>query len=99
MELLQIRLPDHAWVVAERHKLIPSVYALMIVSPDMMGSPKAVTYSRPTCIAIRSGKHSKSIASTHAIDFENLLEIDAFKKLMHNQNDFIKSDFISIFVC
>lgn len=41
-----IRLLDHDWVVAERHKLIPSVYAGCEIK-------KEVTYSGPTFVAIR----------------------------------------------
>ncbi|XP_033217552.1 uncharacterized protein LOC117173210 [Belonocnema kinseyi] len=69
-----IRLPDHDCVVAERHTLIPSVYALIIGKPNEMGRPDAVTYSGPTYIAIRSGKHALSTASTHSKDFERLLK-------------------------
>lgn len=55
-----------------------------------MGSPDAVSYSGPTYIAIRSGKHSSSTATTHAADFEKLLEVPAFKKIMFNNEDVLK---------
>lgn len=42
----EIRLPDHDWVIAESHKLIPSVYAACEIKDS-------VTYSGPTFIAIR----------------------------------------------
>jgi hypothetical protein len=42
----RVQLPDHDWVVAERHKLIPSVYAACIVKPAQ------VSYSGPTGIFI-----------------------------------------------
>jgi len=29
-----VRLPDHDWVVAQRHKLIPSVYAGIVIKPS-----------------------------------------------------------------
>lgn len=55
-----------------------------------MGRPDAVSYSGPTYIAIRSGKHSTSTASTHALDFERLLEILPFKNLMYNEEKLVK---------
>ncbi|GBP32606.1 hypothetical protein EVAR_25966_1 [Eumeta japonica] len=51
----RILLPDHDWVVAERHKLIPSVYAGVKVEPNNFGKEEAVGYSGPTHISIRSG--------------------------------------------
>lgn len=53
----QVRLPDHDFVVAERHKLIPSVYAGMAIEKNGLGDRKAVTHTGPTYVAIRSGKH------------------------------------------
>ncbi|GBP08420.1 hypothetical protein EVAR_77123_1 [Eumeta japonica] len=50
------RVPiDHDWVVAERHKLIPSVYAGVKVEPNNFGKEEAVGYSGPTHISIRVG--------------------------------------------
>lgn len=77
----RILLPDHDWVVAERHKLIPSVYAAMRIDNNGMGKPDSVTYSGPTYIAIRSGKHSSSTALTHQLDFNHLLKLEEFKNL------------------
>ncbi|KAL5505648.1 hypothetical protein EMCRGX_G007114 [Ephydatia muelleri] len=50
----KVALPDHDWVVAAKHKLIPSVYAAINIKPDCLGSPESITYSGPTYIAIRS---------------------------------------------
>lgn len=74
----RVRLPDHDWVVAERHKLIPSVYAVISIQPNCIGDPKAVGYSGPTFITIRSGKHSGSTAFTHARDLEQLVDHEEF---------------------
>lgn len=65
----RVQLPDHDWVVAERHKLTPSVYAGLDLSKG------TVSYSGPTYIAVRSGKHDSSTASTHAFDFEKLVNL------------------------
>ncbi len=74
----RVMLPDHDWVVAERHKLIPSVYGIMQIKPKLMGKPEAVTYSGPTFISIRSGKHCSSTASSHGRDFDCLVEDEMF---------------------
>ncbi|CAH0560583.1 unnamed protein product [Brassicogethes aeneus] len=68
----KVSLPDHDFVIASRHKLISSVYALCEVKSNEMGRPEAVSYSGPTYIAIRSGKHSSSTATSHAQDLDTL---------------------------
>lgn len=81
----KITLPDHDWVVANKHKLIPSVYAGIDIKRNGLGRPDAVGYSGPTYVAIRSGKHASSTAFSHAIDMNRLMEIDAFDStLKHN---------------
>ena len=76
-------LPDHNWVVADRHKLIPSVYAGIEIKGDKVtGDPSSVTYSGPTFVAIRSGKHCSSTASTHAFDFQRLTELPEFESIL-----------------
>lgn len=74
----KVTLPDHDCVVAECHKLILSVYAGIVIKPDGNGDPSAVTYSGPTYVAIRSGKHSSSTADSNAKDFNRLLELPEF---------------------
>lgn len=86
----RIRLPDHDWVIAERHKLIPSVYAGINIKSDCMGQPEAVSYSGPTYIAIRSGKHSSSTASSHAMDLERLVHLDSFACIVKNSAGVLK---------
>ena len=53
---LQIQLPDHDFVIAEKHKLIPSVIGDMQIQSKTF-SAEAVTYSGLTYIAVRSAKH------------------------------------------
>ncbi|KAJ8867517.1 hypothetical protein PR048_031319 [Dryococelus australis] len=74
----KVSLPDHDFVIASRHKSIPSVYALCEVKPNEMGRPEAVSYSGPTYIAIRSGKHSSSTSTSHAQDLNTLLTLEPF---------------------
>ena len=63
----KVKLADHSFVVATRHKLNPSVYGVCDV--NLKGE---VTYSRDSFIRIRSGKHDKSSAETHAYDMHEL---------------------------
>lgn len=41
----KVKLHDHNFPVADRHKLVPSVYAGLIVKPDGFGAKNAVSYS------------------------------------------------------
>lgn len=87
----RVQLPDHDWVVASRHKLIPSVYAgIKIISKSPIGDPAAVSYVGPTYVAIRSGKHCSSTARTHADDFERLLTLESFDVIMKTSSGEVK---------
>ena len=46
----KVTLPDHDWVIASRHKLIPSVYAGIEIKNGKIGDPTCVAYSGPTYI-------------------------------------------------
>ena len=74
----RVSLPDHDWVVAERHKFIPSVYAAIAIPDGGLGDPEVIGYSGPTYIAIRSGKHDSSTAFSHASDFERLIGLKEY---------------------
>ncbi|GBO99386.1 hypothetical protein EVAR_73595_1 [Eumeta japonica] len=69
---------------------IPIVYAGIEINADGMGRPEAVTYSGPTYVAIRSGKHSSSSARTHSIDLEHLMELTEFQSLAKTDYNSIK---------
>lgn len=85
-----VKLPDHDFVVAEKHKLIPSVYAGIVIKKDGEGKPEAVTHSGPKYVEIRSGKHSSSNAETHATDIHRLSEMLAFEKFMRTREGSVK---------
>ncbi len=69
----RVSLPDNDWVVASKHKLIPSVCAAIPIKQNGIENLESVTYSGPTYVAIRSGKHASS-----SIDFEKLLQLPEF---------------------
>ncbi|ESN96618.1 hypothetical protein HELRODRAFT_163706 [Helobdella robusta] len=90
----RVRLPDHNWVIGDRHKLIPSVYAGLVISEKGYGAKEAVTYSGPTLISIRSGKHSSSNAMSHARDFERLMKLPEFDTITKTMDQNAKPIFI-----
>ena len=76
-------MPDHDYVIAPQHKLIPSVigennYEKIIFSGD------AVTYSGPTYCAIQSEKHSGSSADPHLQDMKRIRSLDIFNDSFNN---------------
>ncbi|GBN23433.1 hypothetical protein AVEN_219086-1 [Araneus ventricosus] len=82
----KVSLPDHNWVVAARHKLIPSVYAGIDIQKDGLGRIEAIGHSSPTYVAIRSGKYTTSTAYSYGLDFERLLELPEFDKITKFDN-------------
>jgi hypothetical protein len=92
----RVTLPDHDWVIAGKHKLTPSVYAGIDIKENGMGKIEAVSYSGPTYIAIRSGKHCSSTALSHGLDFERLLSIPEFDVIMKDTSGNVKPVGITI---
>lgn len=86
----RVKLPDHDWVVAPKHKLTPSVYSAMVIKERGLGSPDAITYSGPTYIGIRSLKHSPSNANTHADDLNTMLNLTSFESVVKTGDGQIK---------
>lgn len=70
-----VRLPDHSFVVAQRHTLIPSVYGVCEVKPS-----GDVSYSGDTFIRIKSGRHDKSSAYTHVYDMRELFKCNLVER-------------------
>ncbi|KAJ8867174.1 hypothetical protein PR048_033038 [Dryococelus australis] len=78
----KVSLPDHDFVIASRHKLISSLYALCEVKPKEMGRPEAVSYKqRPVLIISSDGgpdenpRYRKVIA--HAVEHLKKYDLDA----------------------
>ena len=84
----QVTLPDHDYVVADKHKLIPSVtgYRTIEDHQDFIDSRKGVKYSGPTYVAIRSGKHDTSDAWSHETDILRTFELESFKSTLYHEN-------------
>ena len=65
----KVRLPDHSFVVGERHSFIPSVYGVCDINEK--GS---LTYCGNTLIHIRGGKHDSSTPHTLAYNIRELFK-------------------------
>ena len=80
----QDTLPDHDFVVASKHKLIPSVIGDMklVKSKDLTND--VVTYSGATYIGIRSAKHSTSSAFAHFQDMMRVRSLPEFATSFQN---------------
>ena len=60
----KVTLPDHDFVIVNGHKLIPSVYAALIIKPNGLGDKDFVTYSGPT---LRGADDLILISPSHGI--------------------------------
>ncbi|CAG8713128.1 14711_t:CDS:2, partial [Dentiscutata erythropus] len=69
----RVKLPDHDWVVAKRHKLILSVYTILNMERGKYRNSEAVTYSGSTFIRVHSGKHDSSTAYSYGKNFDELM--------------------------
>lgn len=78
----RVKLMYHDFVVGNKHKLIPSVYAGIMIKPMGFGALEAVTFSGPTYISIRSAKHDSSSAEGHHVDLHRLAELLEFEDIM-----------------
>ncbi|KAK3932313.1 Carbamoyl-phosphate synthase arginine-specific large chain [Frankliniella fusca] len=86
----RVRLPDHDFPVGSSHCLVPSVYAIQEISPNKLGKTDAVSYSGPTHIVIRSGKHSSSSAATHAEDTDKMFAMESLRPYVRASDGGIK---------
>ena len=82
----EIRLPDHDFVKATKHKLTQSVYAACEIELPSSRADPDIICSGPTYIAIRSGKHDSSTACTYVRDFDLLLGLKEFDKVVKHEN-------------
>ena len=80
----EICLPDHDFVKATKHKLTPSVYAACEIRATSSKSDPEISYSEPTYIAIRNGKHDSSTAYAHGADFDEVLKLEQFKDIVEH---------------
>ena len=74
----QVTLPDHDFVVAPKHKLIPSVIGDMKLVKSKDLTIDAVTYSGATYKGIRSAKHSASSEFAHFQDMMRVRSLPEF---------------------
>lgn len=77
-------------MIAERHKLFPPVYAVLIIKENRIGFKEAVTHSGPTLVKVRSGKCDSSNTASHVSDFEFILESEDFKPSCRTADGLVK---------
>ncbi|CAG8695385.1 14843_t:CDS:1 [Dentiscutata erythropus] len=68
----QIELLDN-WVVAKKHKLILSVYAILNIQDNKYEHTNMIIYLGPMFIRICSDKYDSSTAYSYRKDFDNLI--------------------------
>ena len=82
----EVRLPDHEFVVASKHKLVPSVFAACEIQTASARCQPEISYTWPLYIAIRSLKHESITAFTHDRDFDHVLELEDFSSVAKNRD-------------
>ena len=75
----EVRLPDHDFVKACKHKLVPAVYAGCELRVTSVKAHPEISYSGPTYIAVRSLKHDSRTAYTHDRDFDHVMDMEEFQ--------------------
>ena len=86
----EIRLPDHDFVKATKHKLTQSVYGALEIRGVSAKCESEISYSGPTYISMRSGKHESSAVYTHGYDFQHVIEMPEFESCIRNYTDKVK---------
>ena len=79
-----------------KHKLTLSVYAGCEIRSASAHAHPEISYSGPTYIAIRSGKHDSSTTYSNGKDFDHVMEMDEFKEIV-KVDDVVKP--IAIILC
>ena len=80
----EVRLPDHDFVVASKHKLVPSVYAACEIQTASARCQPKISYTGLLYISICSLKHESSTAFTHGCDFDHVLKLEEFASVAKN---------------
>ena len=81
----EVRLPDHDFVKATKHKLNPSVYADCEIRLCSAYAEPEVSCSGLKYIAVRSGKHESSTAYTHGDDLRKLIHLAEFVSIVKDK--------------
>ena len=82
----RVKLSDHDFVLAPKHKLVPSVIASVRLKENSIGEP-GVTYSRITYVTMRSAMHTSSTAFGHLQDMKlHLMKTSSLQMVCLNQS-------------
>ncbi len=77
----KVQLPEHDFVIATKHKLSPTVIGLREIQDTWLADGKAVKYSKPTLIQVKSLKHTPSNTSVQIEALDELLKTEEMCKL------------------
>ena len=80
----EVQLPNHNFVVASKHKLVPSVYAACEIQTTSARSQPEISHTGLLYITIHSLKHESSTAFTHGCDFDHVLELEELASVAKN---------------
>ena len=69
----RVKLPDHGFTIATKHKLTPTVLAIREIKDTPIANKNAVKYFGPTYIQVKSLKHTPSNASIQIEALERML--------------------------
>ena len=82
----EVRLPDQDFVVASKHKSVPSVYAACEIQTTSARCQPEISFTGRLYIIIRSLKHESSTAFAHGRDFGHILELEEFASVAKNED-------------
>ncbi len=77
----KVQLLDHDFVIATKHKLTPTVIGLREILDTPLADRRAVKYSGPTHIQVKSLKHTPSNASVQIEALDEMLKTEEMCKL------------------
>ncbi|XP_055590410.1 uncharacterized protein LOC129742528 [Uranotaenia lowii] len=84
----QVKLPDHDWIVANNHKLIPSVYAGFEIKPNGLGKTERLgTAAPPTTFLESIGVHPWYSIFPFKCPEENELDLSDINSAANIAND------------
>ena len=86
----KVNIPDHDFVIAKQHKLVPSLIGDMKMKAKIFSSD-AFTYSRPFFIGIWSAKHLGSSAYNHITNMKRKRQLPKFERSFKNSQNEEKS--------
>ena len=91
-----VKLPDHSYSIAPKHKLIQSVKLICNIDDKFgFGNYRAVRSHGKCYVAVRSNYHTTTSAKTHHVDSLRMLEMNEFSTDLLERNGKMKPVFLT----